>query len=123
MTEERHTIHSETTEDNASQAEVDALREQQVDETHQMGKTPTFGALPGPMARGGWTGAVLGAVIGAAIMAPFALIPIGDFAGWIRLVWFVVIGAVAGGAYGVVNAAGVAAEDDYEATHDDPHRR
>lgn len=123
MNEERHITRSETTEENATPAEVDALRSQQRDETHEMGATPTFGALPGPMSRGGWTGALVGALIGALIMAPFALIPIGDFSGWIRLVWFVIIGAAAGGAYGLVNAAGSAAEGDYAVTHDDPHRR
>jgi hypothetical protein len=58
--------------------------------------------------RAGWFAVVLGAVIGAVIGLPFALIPMGDLAWWARLLVTCGIGALAGAAVGFVAGGSLA---------------
>lgn len=107
----------------------------QRDEADSTGVTPTFPALPSPMGRGLLGGIVIGAVIGAIVLAPLSLFSMGSLSWPARLAIVALIGAVAGSAAGAVFFGGATAEveDDEPATgdpsvvpkpirHDDPPR-
>ena len=75
---------------------------------------PSTPALPDSMSRGLWRGGLLGALIGAVVLTPAALIDMFDMplAARLLLVW--VVGAAAGAAVGAVFFGGAVAEDETE---------
>lgn len=75
---------------------------------------PSTSALPDSMTRGLWRGGAVGAVVGALILLPLALIPILDLTAGARVVTAVVVGAVAGAAVGAVFFGGAVAETESE---------
>lgn len=95
----------------ADRADVEAQRA----ETGAAGTVgPSTPALPNSMSRGLWRGGALGAVVGALILLPLALIPILDLSIWARVVTALVVGAVAGAAVGAVFFGGAVAEAESE---------
>ena len=78
---------------------------------------PSTSALPGSMSRGLWRGGALGAVVGALVLLPLALIPILDMPVLVRVLIAVVVGGAAGAAVGAVffgSAVAEAESDDSE---------
>jgi hypothetical protein len=90
-----------------SRADVDAQRA----ETGAAGTVgPSTSPLPNSMTRGLWRGGAAGAVVGAIILLPLALIPLFDLSIGVRLVIALVAGAAAGAAVGAVFFGGAVAE-------------
>lgn len=75
---------------------------------------PSTSALPNSMSRGLWRGGALGAVVGALVLLPLALIPILDLSVWARVVTALVVGGAAGAAVGAVFFGGAVAESESE---------
>lgn len=75
---------------------------------------PSTPALPDSMSRGLWRGGFAGAVVGAVVLTPLALIPFFDMPlfGRLLLVW--VVGVAAGAAAGAVFFGGAVAESETE---------
>lgn len=109
-------MESEHAANRSSQADIDAQRA----ETGVAGTVgPSTAALPSSMSRGLWRGGALGAVVGALILLPLALIPILDLTIWARVVTALVVGAAAGAAVGAVFFGGAVAESESEDTEGD----
>lgn len=99
-----------------SRTDVDAQRA----ETGVAGTVgPSTPALPNSMARGLWRGGALGAVVGAIVLLPLALIPILDLAVGVRVLIALFVGAAAGAAVGAVFFGGAVAETESEDTEGD----
>lgn len=103
---------AETTEEVATDGEVEDLHVDQVDETHEVASTPTLPALPEPMWRGLVRGVLLGALLGVVVLVPFGFITIDGLSLTSRLLTLAVVGAVGGGVAGAVYCAGAVAEAD-----------
>lgn len=109
-------MQSEPSENRATRADVETQRA----ETGVAGTVgPSTPALPNSMTRGLWRGGALGAVVGALVLLPLALIPILDLTIWARVVTAVVVGAAAGAAVGAVFFGGAVAESESEGTEGD----
>jgi hypothetical protein len=83
--------------------DVLAKRAEMQIEAGQSWFSPTVGILyPDEAAKGFAVAVVVGAVIGAVLLAPFGFIEVGGFDLWIRLLFMAAAGALAGGAIGAV---------------------
>lgn len=101
----------ETPSNRTTKADVDAQRA----ETGGAGTVgPSTSPLPNSMTRGLWRGGAIGAVIGALVLLPLALIPIFDLAVGARVLIALVVGAAAGAAVGAVFFGGAVAEAESE---------
>ncbi len=81
---------------------------------------PSTPAIPDAMSRGLWRGGVIGAVIGAIVLTPVALIPMADLSLIARLVIVWVVGIAGGAALGSVFFGGAVAEvEDADSDGDD----
>lgn len=69
-------------------------------ETGELRGAPTLPFLSGPMWKGMVGGGIAGAVVGAIVVAPLALISWGGVSLAIRLIWTTVIGVAAGAVVG-----------------------
>ncbi len=72
--------------------------------------TPGRGSRSSEMTQGMAAGVAVGAFVGAVIGLPFALIPMGDLAAWVRIVIVVGVGALAGAAIGLVLGGSLASK-------------
>lgn len=101
----------ETPSNRATKGDVDAQRA----ETGAAGTVvPSTSPLPNSMIRGLWRGGAIGAVVGALVLLPFALIPILDMAVVARVLIALVVGATAGAVAGAVFFGGAVAEAESE---------
>ena len=101
----------ETPSDRTTKPDVDAQRA----ETGVAGTVgPSASALPNSMSRGLWRGGAIGAVVGAVVLGPLALIPIYDLDVGVRVLIALVVGVAAGAAVGSVFFGGAVAESENE---------
>lgn len=109
-------MHPETPSSRATKDDVDGQRA----ETGVAGTVgPSTSPLPDSMTRGLWRGGAIGAVVGALVLLPFALIPIFDLAVGARVIIAIVVGVAAGAAVGAVFFGGAVAETESEDTEGD----
>lgn len=100
----------------ATRADIDAQRA----ETGVAGTVgPSVSALPNSMARGLWRGGAIGALVGAVVLLPLALIPMFDLPVVGRILIALVVGAAAGAAVGSVFFGGAVAEAESEDSEGD----
>lgn len=94
-----------------------ALRAEQVEEATSAVFSPQVGVLlPKEAGKASGVAVPVGAAVGALVLLPFALVPMGSLDVWVRALWLAIIGAAAGGTIAAIVAPAVAAKDAFAAS-------
>lgn len=92
-----------------------SLRAEQTEETDRSLVAPPAGLVMTKEATKAASIAVpVGALVGAVLLLPFAVIEAGDLQIWLRLLWCAIVGATLGGTVGYLAGTAMAAKDSFE---------